>query len=52
MKFEIEIDEKLFRGWEPVAFRVPKDGEYFAQISDDNNEFYPDNAEIWEEIYD
>ena len=33
-KVEIEIDEKLFGDWEPVAFRIPEDGEYCAYISD------------------
>ena len=33
-KVEIEIDEELFGDWEPVAFRIPKDGEYYAHLSD------------------
>lgn len=33
-KVEIEIDEKLFGDCEPVAFRIPEDGEYCAYISD------------------
>lgn len=33
MKYEIEI-EGLPEGWEPVAYRIPSEGEYY--ISTDN----------------
>lgn len=55
-KVEIEIDEKLFGDWEPVAFRIPEDGEYCAYISDvapsiqAGRGLKPTDAEIWEEI--